>query len=345
MASVTRWMAGLGLTAVILAAEAMSPALAAEFKVGSWVGHDVVKDGKFLGCEIYSPYPNGQALAFGISSRGVFEVRVTNAAWALQPGKVEVALWVDDQPKLQGNALAAAKDSLIAPVAEGGKKFAEVIKKGNVLHVSTPNGDIDFKLTGTSKAIAELEQCFNRGSASAAPAAAGQAPAAAPKPGKPVKGSALLTLPIREFALQVLSSGDKSFYSVERTDPKLLEKWNAALLWSMKDGFGLITGVNSDPDVEALRDTLVRQKQPKCKGELTSASDVRTLTGTAITVKRVEVRCSDVGNGDDVTEVFSFYPHLSGKLLAVSHVSKTRTVAVDGDAQFAKRVTTILKAK
>src|SRR3546814_1710121 len=79
----------------------------------------------------------------------------------------------------------------------------------------------------------------------------------------------------------------------------------------MKDGFGLITGVNSDPDVEALRDTLVRQKQPKCKGELTSASDVRTLAGTAITVKRVNVTCTDVGNGDDVTEVFSFYPHRS----------------------------------
>src|SRR3546814_1648847 len=95
----------------------------------------------------------------------------------------------------------------------------------------------------------------------------------------------------------------------------------------MKDGFGLITGVNSDPDVEALRDTLVRQKQPKCKGELTSASDVRTLAGTAITVKRVNVTCTDVGNGDDVTEVFSFYPHLSGQLLAVSHVSKDPALA------------------
>src|SRR3546814_539901 len=113
----------------------------------------------------------------------------------------------------------------------------------------------------------------------------------------------------------------------------------------MKDGFGLITGVNSDPDVEALRDTLVRQKQPKCKGELTSASDVRTLAGTAITVKRVNVTCTDVGNGDDVTEVFSFYPHLSGQLLAVSHVSKDPALATEGDRQFAQRVTGILTAQ
>lgn len=347
MASVTRWMAGLGLTAAVLAAEAMSPALAAEFKVGSWVGHDVVKEGKFLGCEIYSPYPNGQGLAFGISGRGIFEIRVSNGTWNLQPGKVQVSLWVDDLPKLSGNALAAAKDSIIAPVPEGGKKFADAIKKGNVLHVSTPSGDIDFKLTGTSKALTELEKCWERGMGTAQapggkPAAAAAAP---PKPGKPVKGSALLGLPIQEFAMQVLSSGDKGYFTVERADPKLLEKWNAALLWSMKDGFGLITGVNSDPDVEALKETLVRQKQPKCKGNLTSASDVRTLTGTSITVKRVEVRCSDVGNGEDVSEVFSFYPHLSGKLLAVSHVSKNRQVAADGDAEFAKRVAAILKAK
>lgn len=344
MASVTRWMAGLGVSAVILAAEAMSPASAAEFKVGSWVGHDVVKDGKFLGCEIYSPYPNGQALAFGISGRGVFEIRVTNAAWDLKPGKVEVALWVDALPKLQGNALAAAKDSLIAPVPEGGKQFAEAIKKGNVLHVTTPQGNVDFKLTGTAKAVGELEQCYERGVGAAKPAA-GRAPAAAPTPGKPVKGSALLGLSVRDFAMQVLSSGEKGYYTVERADPKLLEQWNAALLWSVKDGFGLITGVGSDPDVEALRETLVRQKQPKCKGQITSSSDVRTLAGTAITVKRVEVRCTDVGNGDDITEVFSFYPHLSGKLLAVSHISKVRTVAAEGDAQFAKRVTAILKAK
>src|SRR3546814_20266699 len=131
MASAPRLTARLAVGAVITAG-GLSPALAAEFKVGSWVGHDVIKDGKFLGCEIYSPYPNGQALAFGISGRGVFEIRITNAAWNLEAGKVEVSLWVDDLPKLTGNAVAAAKDSVIAPVTEGGKKFAEAIQKGHV---------------------------------------------------------------------------------------------------------------------------------------------------------------------------------------------------------------------
>src|SRR3546814_16180534 len=68
MASVTRWTARLAVAAVITAG-GLSPALAAEFKVGSWVGHDVIKDGKVRGCEIYSPYPNGQATTGGASCR------------------------------------------------------------------------------------------------------------------------------------------------------------------------------------------------------------------------------------------------------------------------------------
>ena len=66
---------------------------------------------------------------------------------------------------------------------------------------------------------------------------------------------------------------------------------------------------------------------------------------SSIQVKRVEIGCKDIGDGTSVTEVFAFYPHLSGQLLAISHISANRAVAVEADGEFAKRVSAIMSAK
>ncbi len=346
MASVARWKAGLWLLAAVLTAGGSIPASAAEFTSGAWAGRDVkAEDGVFRGCQIDSKQPGDQVLGFGIFVPGVFRVRISNKAWALEPGTVPVTLWVDGGEKLKGNAAAAAKDTLVVPVNQGGKAFAEALKKGNVLHVTVPAGAYDFKLSGTFKAIGDLERCWDqgvaalRGSGTVPPAAAPAAEA------KRVKGADLLGLPLADFAGQVITAKDDGFFKLERASQQQLEQLSAARIWSMKGGFGFVTSVNTDPDIQLLKDSLVQQKTPRCKGKLTSSADVGGLSGTAIQVKRVELQCSDVGNGDAVTEMFSFYPHLSGKLVAISHIAKERSVAVAADGEFAKRVAAILKAK
>jgi|GEM_PF-722490 len=348
MASVARRKAGLWLLAAVLTTSVGVSASASEFTSGAWSGRDVkAEDGLFKGCQIDSKHPVDQVLGFGIFVPGVFQVRISNKAWTLEPGAVAVTLWVDAGEKLAGNAIAAAKDTLVVPVKEGGKVFAESLKKGNILHVTVPAGSYDFKLSGTFKAIGDLERCWDGGVATLRKAGAmpqGSA-APAPQPAKRVKGADLLGLSLADFAGQVVTSKDNGFYKLERTTKQQLEQLNAALVWTMKGGFGFVTSVNTDPDIKLLKDSLVQQKTARCKGELSSSADVRGLPGTAIQLKRVELRCTNVGNGDAVTEVFSFYPSLSGKLVAVSHIAKDRAVAIAADGEFAQRVAAILTAK
>ncbi len=350
MASVIRWMAGSWLTAAILVMGFSAPAFA-KFESGPWTGSAYASNsGKFERCVMTSEHPNGMRLGFGRSVDGAFEIWLLNKAWELQPNTAQhVTLWVDGGAKRTGDFQVVSRDAMAAQFGADGAALAEALKRGNVLHVTTATQAIDFKLTGTFKAIGELDQCWSQ-SASGAPAAAKPtkpaAGAAKPAgPAKRAKGMDLLALSPRDFAGQVVTSGKPGFFTVPENLPEAMRKWNAALLWNVTDGMGLATGVGSNPDAEALRDNLVQQKKPKCKGEMTSSADARALPGTAIQVKRVEIRCSDIGDGKGVTEVFAFYPHLSGQLLVISHVANDRKVAAAADEEFAKRVIAILTAK
>lgn len=345
MALVSRWIAGVWVLSAILVAGMSTPAFA-KFESGPWTGNAYAGNtGKFERCVITSDHPNGMRLGFGQAADGSFEIWLMNKSWTLQPGTAQkVTLWVDGGGKRTGNFQVVSKEAMAAQFGPDGAQLSESLKRGSILHVTAPNATIDFKLTGTFKAIGELEQCRaqNTGNAGAAPGGTAASPAA---PAKRVKGMDLLALSPQDFAGQVLTSGQPGFFTIPKAVPEMMRKWNASLLWSVKNGIGLATGVGSNPDVESLRDNLVQQKKPKCKGEMTSASDLRTLPGTAIQVKRVEIRCSDVGDGKAVTEVFSFYPHLSGQLLVISHVSADRATAFGADEEFAKRVIAILTAK
>lgn len=343
MASVYRSGTLMWLLAAVLTAGAAMPALA-KFESGPWTGNAYAqKDGKFERCVITSEHADGMRLGFGKAADGSFEIWLMNKSWNLEPGAPQtITLWVDTQGKRSGNFQTVSKEAMATQIKDAAG-LIESLKRGNVLYIQTPLASMSFKLTGTFKAIGELDQCWAQSSRGAA--GGGQAAAAAPA--KRVKGMDLLSLTPRAFAGQVVTSANNDYFTIPAQPPENMRKWNAALIWNIKGdaGVGLSSGVGSNPDIESLRTELVRLKQPGCRGELASASDVRTLPGTAIQVKRVEVRCSDVGDGNGVTEVISFYPHLSGQLLVVSHIAGNREAAQAADGEFAKRVTAILKAK
>lgn len=354
MVSVIRRMAGLLAVSVVLSAIGTGSAFA-EFKSGPWTGGAYAgKDNKFERCVITSEQPNGVTLGFGKFIDGAFEIWLTNKSWNLTPNTPQhVSLWVDSLDKRDGNFQVVAKNTMAGQFSVKDTKLADELKRGSVLHMTTPGGAFDFKLTGTSKAIGDLEQCWaeNSRAGGAAQNQAGQNQAgqkqAGQKPVGRVKGMDLLALTPRDFAAQVVTSGKAGYFTIPDKMPDAMKQWNAALVWNA-DGdkaIGLVSGVGSNPDVQVLRDDLVRQKKPRCKGDMASSSDVQTLPGTAIQVKRVEIRCSDIGNGTGVTELFSFYPHLSGQLLVISHISRDRAMAVQADGEFAKRVIAILTAK
>lgn len=340
MASVHRSRAVLWLLAAVLTAGLAMPALA-KFESGPWTGNAYAqKDGKFERCVITSEHADGMRLGFGKAADGSFEIWLMNKAWNLEAGAPQaVTLWVDNQRKRNGKFQTVSKEAMATQIKDAAE-LVESLKRGNVLHIDTAIKSMSFKLTGTFKAIGELDQCWSQSTRSAA---GGKAPAA---PVKRVKGMDLLSLSPRDFAGQVVTSTKSDYFTVPPQPPANMRKWNAALIWNIKGdaGVGLSSGVGTNPDVESLRNELVRLKQPGCRGEMASSSDIQTLPGTAIQVKRVEVRCSDIGDGKGVTEVISFYPHLSGQLLVVSHIASDRAVAAAADGEFAKRVTAILKA-
>lgn len=341
MASVTRWTAGLLLLVAALTAGVAMPALA-EFKSGPWTGNAYAqKDGKFERCVITTNHPDGLRLGFGKAAEGTFEIWLMNDAWKLEPGTPQaITMRVDDQRKMTGNFQAVSNGAMAAQFVNSAG-LVESLKRGNVLHVDTPDASLKLKLTGTFKAIGALEQCWAQAGRASAPAGQASGPA------KRATGMDLLALTPRDFATQVVTSSSDGYFTIPKQVPESMRQWNAALIWAIRNdaGVGLSTGVGSNPGVEDLRLDLVRQKQPKCKGDMASSSGVQALPGTGIEVKRVEIRCSDIGDGKGVTEVFAFYPHLSGQLLVVSHISQDREVAIAADGEFAKRVTAILTAK
>jgi hypothetical protein len=335
MTSAIRRVAKMLVAAAIVTVVGATSAQAA-FESGPWKGNAYARqDGVFERCVITTDHPNAMRLGFAISAGGVFEIWLMNKGWALQPGQPQqVTLWVDNGGKRTGNFENVSSEAMAAQFVSD-QQLVDALKRGNVLHVTTPTGSYDFKLTGTFKAIGELEKCWAQST--------GRAPAASA--GRPVTGMDLLSLPPREFAGRVITSQRDSFFKIADENPEAMRRWNAALIWMMEGGLGMASGESTNPTLAALRDNLAQQKQQSCKGEFSASANTVDMAGVAVQVKRVEVRCSDIGDGTSVTEVFSFYPHLSGQLLVILHVANDPAVAVRADAEFVKRARAILLAR
>lgn len=333
--SVLRTLAMVIAVAVLLTAAAADPASAA-FKSGIWQGDAYIsKDGQFQRCAIVGDYEGDTDLGFGLGASGDYEVYLINKSWTLEPGQAaQVTIKVDNRPEITGPFQVVSKDTL-GTLLRDHPELVKAFKAGNVATVTGFFGTIKFPLTGTAKAFGAMEECVRQVKAGVRD---GKKVAEARARVAKVHGQELFTLQPQAFAWRILNDLPNDRFAIPDDVEQAMKRWNAALVWRIERGLGLVQSVSGQHTEEELRVELTKLKAPSCAGSLTSEADLRLLPGGDTVLPHVELSCTDVGNGNPAYEVLTFFPHQSGNMVAVSHIGETLEIAQEADLTFLNQV-------
>lgn len=315
-----------------------SPASAA-FKSGIWQGDAYIsKEGQFQRCAIVGDYESETDLGFGLAANGTYEVYLINKSWTLEPGQAaKVTIKVDDRPEVSGAFQVVSKDTL-GTLMQDHPELVQAFKAGNVATITGFFGTLKFPLTGTAKAFGVMEDCVRQVKAGVQD---GEKAAQAREKLAKIHGQDLFTLQPQAFAWRVLNDLPQDQFGIPKDVDQAMKRWNAALVWRIERGLGLVQSVGGSHSEEELRAELTKLKAPSCKGQLTSEADLRIMPGTETILPHVELSCTDVGNGSAAYEVLTFFPHASGNMIAVSHIGETLQIAQTADATFLNQVAAI----
>lgn len=337
-----RSMAMASAIAAALMLAAAVPA-AAKFKSGIWEGDAYIsKEGKFQRCAIVGDYKSGTDLGFGLAASGVYEVYLIDKTWALEAGQAaKVTIKVDDRPEISGAFQVVSKDTL-GTLLQDHPELVQAFKAGNVATISGFFGTLKFPLTGTAKAFAAMEDCVKQVKAGVRD---GKKLAEAREKIAKVHGQELFKLQPQAFAWRVLKDLPENQFAIPNDVEQAMKRWNAALVWRIERGLGLVQSVGGKHSEEELRVELTKLKSPSCSGTLTSEADLRLMPGDDTVLPHVELSCTDVGNGNPAYEVLTFFPHASGNMIAVSHIGETLDIARAADNTFLNQVAVIAGQK
>src|SRR6476469_4695298 len=148
--------------ASLLAAMIAFAAPASAFTSGGWEGqanHD--EDGSFRDCTMTADYANGITLAFIISRDYGWGLVLADDKWDLHIGGEEaVTLAIDQLAKISGAAKVVDVHGILIPL-DNADPVVEAMRHGHTLSISTPDGKVSFKLSGTRDAIAALAICMS----------------------------------------------------------------------------------------------------------------------------------------------------------------------------------------
>ncbi|WPZ32514.1 hypothetical protein T8K17_14825 [Thalassobaculum sp. OXR-137] len=333
-----RTFATAAAVAAALTFSAVQDASAA-FKSGIWTGDAYIsKEGQFQRCAIVGEYEGDTDLGFGLAANGAYEVYLINKTWTLEPGQAaKVSIKIDNLPEVSGAFQVVSKDTL-GTVLQDRPELVQAFKAGSVATISGFFGTLKFPLKGTSKAFAVMEDCVRQVKSGMQD---GKKVAEAREKVAKVRGQDLFKLAPQPFAWRVLKDLPQDQFAIPKDVDQAMKRWNAALVWRIDRGLGLVQSVGGNHSEEELRAELVKLKAPSCKAQLTSEADLRLLPGTQTVLPHVELSCSDVGNGTAAYEVLTFFPHASGNMIAVSHIGETLDAARLADNSFLNQVAVI----
>jgi len=321
--------------ATALEAVTASPAAAA-FKSGIWQGDAYFsRQGQFQRCAIVGDYEGETDLGFGLTVDGKYEVYLIDKSWNLEPGQsAQITIRIDNRPEITGPFQVVSRDTL-GTLLENHPELVQAFKAGNVATVSGFFGTLSFPLTGTAKAFGALEGCVREVTSGARN---DQRAALAREQVAQVRGPDVFNLQPQAFAWRILKDLPDDQFAIPTDVEQAMRRLNAALVWSIRGGIGLVQSVTGAHSEEDLRVELEKLKAPSCKGTLTSEAQLRLLPGGDQVLPHVELACTDVGNGTPAYEVLTFFPHASGNMIAVSHISETLENARAADLIFLNQV-------
>lgn len=329
--SALRTLATACAVAAALTVVVADPAAAA-FKSGIWQGDAYVsKDGQFQRCAIVGDYESETDLGFGLAANGGYEVYLINRGWSLEPGQAaQITIKIDDRPEVAGAFQVVSRDTL-GTLLQDHPELVKAFKAGNVATITGFFGTLTFPLKGTAKAFGAMEECVRQVRAGARDSQkAAEARARVAK----VQGEDLFTLRPQAFAWRVLHDLPSDRFAIPNDIEQAMKRWNAALVWRIERGLGLVQSVSGQHSEEDLRQELMKLKAPSCSGTLTAEADLRIIPGGDTVLPHVELSCTDVGNGNPAYEVLTFFPHKSGNMIAVSHIGETLQIAQEADLTF-----------
>lgn len=333
--SALRLLATVCVSFLLVLVDATGTARAA-FESGIWKGDAYVStDGKFQRCAIVGVFDSETDLGFGLGPSGVFEVYLINKTWTLEPGQAaRITIKVDDRPEISGPFQVVSRDTL-GTLLENHPELVKAFKAGSVATFSGFFGTVQFPLKGTTKAFAAMEKCVSEVKAGVQDG--GKAAEARARLAK-VHGADLFGLGPRAFAARVLMNLPNDQFAIPTDVQQAVKRWNAALVWRVPQGLGLVQTVSGTPSEEELRVELTKIKEKSCSGTLASDADLRLLPGGDMVLRHVEISCTNVGNGKPAYEVMTFYPHSSGNLIVTSHIAETLEIARTADLTFVDQV-------
>lgn len=236
----------------VAAAHAAEPGRLAML-TGTWKGGPA-KEGGADYCVQEARFSSGHLLMVGRTKAGEVNIALGIPGGGLPVGeRWKVNVVVDGASPRERVATAAAKGLLVVGMGFDAE-FYDRLKKGKTLNLKSSADDIGFQLSGTAKALGELEKC-----AAGLPAPSGQAAAGAPGAGAapfPETLSAILgAAGLRE--VQTLTFPD--------TPP---EKRPADYAWRVGKVLGGVRERNAAPETDfaEVTENYAKALKERCKG-------------------------------------------------------------------------------
>ena len=154
-----------------LAAFAAEPARLATL-TGAWKGGPAKESGAGY-CVQEARFSSGHLLMVGRTRAGEVNVALGIPGGALPVGeRWKVTVTVDGAAPRERMATAAAKGLLVVGMGFD-NEFFDRLKKGKTLNLKSSADDIGFQLSGTAKALGDLEKCAAGLSSASGPTAGG----------------------------------------------------------------------------------------------------------------------------------------------------------------------------
>jgi hypothetical protein len=162
--TVIRLIAAVGISfALLTSANAAGPVNG--FTVGNWQGGAYTDDrsGEFSHCAASTLYKSGVSFFVAITKDLNWNIAFSNKDWALVPNEqMPVRLIFDNKNKFEVFALAQSPDMVVASMPTA-SALISLFKQSSFMDTSIKGQNIRFKMDGTNRLLATLENCVNEG--------------------------------------------------------------------------------------------------------------------------------------------------------------------------------------